>query len=81
MGNWYKVTRRINGRFYHYWQDVSDITLLKKGDPNARPHKSGMTFKELTEQEAAALFNDSTFSHDTKVALDQLGKCTDLPSV
>src|SRR5262245_58291450 len=20
MGNWYKVTKRINGRSYHYWQ-------------------------------------------------------------
>lgn len=31
-----------------------------------------MTFKELAEQEAATLFDDSTFCHDTKVALDQL---------
>jgi hypothetical protein len=20
MGKWYKVTKHINGRFYHYWQ-------------------------------------------------------------
>jgi hypothetical protein len=117
MGKWYKVTKRINGRFYDYWQrtyrvgksmktenkyigpalgrndrvllihkisgarqertirsilsdgyavvdDVSeipykattetwDITLLKKGDPDARPHRMGITFKELAEQEAA----------------------------
>jgi hypothetical protein len=32
-----------------------DITLLKKGDPDARPHKSGITFKELAEQEAAQI--------------------------
>jgi hypothetical protein len=120
MGKWYKVTKRIKGRSYDYWQrtyrvgqsmktenkyigpalgrndrvllihkisgarqertirsilsdgyavvdDVSgipykttietwDITLLKKGDPDARPHKSGITFKELAEQEAGCVF-------------------------
>jgi hypothetical protein len=114
MRKWYKVTKRINGRSYDYWQrtyrvgksvktankyigpafgrndrvllvhktsgarqertihnvypdgyamvdddsgipykvtrDTWDITLIKKGDPNARPYNMGMTFKELADQ-------------------------------
>jgi hypothetical protein len=129
MGKWYKVTKRINGRLYDYWQrtyrvgksvktenkyigpafgrndrvllvhkdsgarqertirnvlpdgytvvdDVSgipykatrdtwEITLVKKGDPDACPRQTGMTFKELADQEAEALFKDKTFYHGT----------------
>jgi hypothetical protein len=116
MGSWYKVTKRIHGRYYDYWQrtyrvgksvktenkyigpsfgrndrvllvhketgtrqtrsvrrvetgalivtddisgiprkaslDTWNVRMITKGDPNAPLPKTGITFKELAEQEA-----------------------------
>ena len=67
----YTVIDDVSGIPYKAINETWDIILLKKGDPNARPQESGISFKELAEREAAALFNEKTFYHGTNVAFDQ----------
>src|SRR5262249_40970469 len=53
-------------------RDTWEITLVKTGDPDARSPQMGMTFKELADQEAEALFKDKTFYRGTRAAFKQL---------
>jgi hypothetical protein len=65
----YTVIDDVSGIPYKATSETWDVTLLKKGDPNARPHENGVSFKEFAEREAAALFNKRTFYHGTNAAV------------